>query len=104
MTYNHPIWDFIEDERLAAASSSFAKASLCVTSSNTISRRESAYIDSLAVFVNLTDPAVVDPAARLQAYANDVYNKVFSPYGPSDSNAGYVTVSLYTNNKGIMFC
>lgn len=87
MTYSHPVWDFIQDSRLATASSRSQQAASCAAA-NTLSAREIAYLGSLAVYTNLTDPAVQAPADRLQVYADDFLQRVYLPFGPSDSNAG----------------
>ena len=88
MTYNHPIWDFITDDRLAAAEGYAVRASDCVTRA-AVTPREVAYIDALGVYMNTTNPAVQDPATRLRSYADAFNEKVYRPFGPSDENAGY---------------
>lgn len=93
MTYSHPVWDFIRDSRLAEASARSDQANACAATAATngtpISAREQAYLASLAVYTNLTDPQVAEPADRLHVYADDLYDRVYLPY-PTDSNAGYV--------------
>jgi len=87
MTYSHPVWDFIQDSRLAEAAARSDQAAACA-SSTTLTARELAYLGSLAVYTNLTDPAVELPADRLQVYADNLLANVYEPYGSSDSNAG----------------
>ena len=86
MTYSHPVWDFIQDSRLEAASTRSDQATACAATT-TLTTREQAYLASLAVYTNLTDPLVAAPADRLQVYADDLYNRVYLPF-PADSNAG----------------
>eukprot|EP00602_Paraphysomonas_sp_CaronLab_P005248 CAMPEP_0185037884 /NCGR_PEP_ID=MMETSP1103-20130426/32887_1 /TAXON_ID=36769 /ORGANISM="Paraphysomonas bandaiensis, Strain Caron Lab Isolate" /LENGTH=556 /DNA_ID=CAMNT_0027576069 /DNA_START=29 /DNA_END=1699 /DNA_ORIENTATION=+ len=89
MTYNHPVWDFIEDDRLEAAGEYSSKATSCATTSS-ITDRELGYIESLAVYMNTSDPTITDPAKRLQKYADAVNWKVYQPYDPIDENAGVI--------------
>ena len=91
LTYSHPVWDFIKDYRLeyAAARSELATAcaATAAAANSALTTREQAYLASLAVYTNLTDPLVAEPADRLQAFADDLYNRVYLPF-PADSNAG----------------
>lgn len=87
MTFSHPIWDFISNERLAAAERFAARAKACVLAGGATDR-EAAYISTLGVYMNTTNPAVDDPATRLRAYADAVSSQIYVPYGSSDENAG----------------
>lgn len=49
--------------------------------------RERAYIESLAVYVNTTDPKLASPAARLLSYAEALREKVYSIYKEEDENS-----------------
>ena len=85
LTYSHPVWDFIEDSRLEVAAARSDQALQCALD-NAVTAREVAYATSLAVYTNMSDPAL-QPADRLQQYADDMYERVYLPY-PEDSNAG----------------
>jgi hypothetical protein len=86
MTFSHPIWDFMGDERLAAASKYADRATNCAASTN-ISARERGYIESLAVYMNTTDPNL-QPPQRLKMFADAVNAKVYQPFDSVDENAG----------------
>ena len=67
-TFTHPIWDFIEDDRLMNAQKYSALASSCATTQHSnITPRERAYIDALEIYTN---HSIIRPADRLQAYAD----------------------------------
>jgi hypothetical protein len=86
MTFSHPIWDFMEDDRLAAASKYANRATECAANNN-ITTREKGYIHSLAVYMNTTDPSLA-PATRLQMFADAVKEEVYRPFDAIDENAG----------------
>jgi hypothetical protein len=88
MSYSHPVWDFITDERLALAATRSQQATACTLTHSLITERERAYVQSLAVYTNLTDAAVQEPAERLRVYAEDFLERVYLPYGATDPNAG----------------
>lgn len=87
MTFNHPIWDFIPDDRLALAEKYSASATACAEQ-NKVTDRELGYLAALSVYMNTTDPVVKEPSARLQAYADTFKSRVYEPYGATDENAG----------------
>lgn len=86
-TYNHPVWDFIQDDRLAAAGGYAEQASTCAQT-NQVTARELGYIDSMTVYMDTSNPALNDPATRLQAYVDDFNSRVYIPFGTIDENAG----------------
>ena len=88
MTFNHPIWDFMDDNRLALAESYSAQGYDCTRENPEITARELGYLKSLADYVNTSDPTIVEPAQRLHKYADSIYENVYQPYGASDENAG----------------
>ena len=91
MTYNHPVWDFMSDERMEAAEKYAVAASNCANEAEaTITTRERDYIYSLGIYLNTTDPALADPATRLKTYADTFNSRVYIPYGPTDENAGII--------------
>lgn len=91
MTYNHPVWDYLSDERLETASQYSKQASECADNmSGSISDREIAYIKALMIYYDTTDPELNEPAVRLQTYANAFKELVYQPYGSTDENAGII--------------
>jgi len=85
-TFIHPIWDFIDDKSLLVAEKYANQALACASTNNQTTTRERLYISALLVYTNTTNPSVVDPAKRLQAYASAMF-KVFSTFGQEDENA-----------------
>ncbi len=66
-TYNHPIWDFIEDDRLSKAENLSSYAIQCFQKAGSlITKREMSYIEAFAAYVNTSDLNIIEPAKRLQ--------------------------------------
>ncbi len=108
LTYQHPIWDFISDSRLQQAADYADQAKECMNTggASVITAREKAYIESLLVFTDMTNPDLVSsPTARLEAYAQSLKDKVYIPYVEEDLNAGIfygfgtLAVGFYSENE-----
>jgi hypothetical protein len=87
----HPIWDFISNDRLEETESYSVNASSCISKMKTYptTAREVAYINALAIYANRSDPALSDPAARLDRYAQSLKG-VFYEFDQEDPNAGII--------------
>jgi hypothetical protein len=98
-SYNHPNWDFIEDDRLRVAELYMKQSSKCAANNPTkITDRELGYIKSMAMFVNTSDPVLAaSPPLRLQTFVDAMKELVYDPFIDSDENAGCVLSSIFIN-------
>lgn len=90
-SFNHPNWDYIEDDRLRTAEEYIKRALNCASKNPLkVTDRELGYINSMAMYLNTSDPALAAfPPLRLQTFVSATKELVFDPYYDIDENAGY---------------